>query len=382
VSVERPFAFSVGTDITFGVDSRQAIGAAARRFGRHAALVAGEHAFFKSPFRAELEAALKAADVGVVLRHRSTGEPTLGEAIQAGRAIRSAGAEVVVAIGGGSVLDLAKAAAIAALDGPDLRLLVGGERFDSPALPVVAVPTTAGSGAETSRGAILLDEAAGKKRGVRGTGVAPRAALVDPRLVTTCPPSITAQAGFDAVAHAVETALSRAAAPITSLLSVEALRQLLDGVPRSLDQPEDLHARSAASYGAMLMGINLANSTTCLPHRMQYPVGALTGTGHAQGVAALTPAWLERTLEHAPAGLAGLAPAIGRQTGAGIEEASALVQAILAFMDRLGLKPRLRDLGVERRDLARLAAMVEGSVENDPGPSDPADILQLYEASY
>ncbi|MDQ3937773.1 MAG: iron-containing alcohol dehydrogenase [Chloroflexota bacterium] len=378
MSAGPPFAFSLETEISFGVGVRSKVGEAARRFGQRVAVVAGEHAFLRSPFRAEIEAALRHSQVEIVVTCPSMGEPTLEETIATGAAIRLARAEVVVAVGGGSVLDLAKAAAIAALEGMDLGALAAGQRFDSTALPVIALPTTAGSGAEVSRGAIVLDEAAGNKRGIRGAGVAPRVALVDPQLVVSCPRSVSAMAGFDAVAHAVETSLSRAATPITQLLSVEALRHLLSEVPRSLDYPDDLRSRSSASYGALLMGINLANSTTCLPHRMQYPVGALTRTEHALGVAALTRAWLWRSLEFAPDRVARLAPAIGDD----VSDAASVVEAILNFMSTLDLRPRLRDLGVRRDQLGRLTEMVEGAVENDPGPSDRAAILELYEASY
>jgi alcohol dehydrogenase class IV len=373
-----PFAFSLGTEIVFGIGSRQRLGAAASGLGGRAAIVASERAFLSSPFRPELEASLADARVETVLTWPASAEPTLADVIAAATAMRQGDAEVVIAIGGGSVIDLAKAAAIAALDGVDVSALVAGRRFDEHGLPVVALPTTAGSGAEVSRGAIILDEAAGKKRGIRGTGVAAKIALVDPQLVASCPRAVTATAGFDAVAHAVETALSRASTPVTQLLSVEALRNLLPALPRSLDQPDDLAARAAASYGALLMGINLANSTTCLPHRMQYPVGALTRTEHARGVAALTPAWLRRSLDYAPDRLARLGPAFGPD----VDGAAAVVDGILSFMGVLGVELRLRELGVRREDLGRLAEMVEGAVENDPGPSDQLAILELYEASY
>jgi alcohol dehydrogenase class IV len=373
-----PFSFSLGTEIIFGIGARERLGMAARRFGLRAAVVASERGFFSSPFRADLEASLAAAEVESVLTWPSAAEPTLGDVVAAGTAIRLARTDVVIAVGGGSVIDLAKAAAIAAIEGVDVGQFAAGRPFDDQAVPVIALPTTAGSGAEVSRGAIVLDEAAGRKRGIRGRGVAARVALVDPQLVASCPRTVTATAGFDAVAHALETSLSKAATPVTQLLSLEALRNLLAAVPRSLDHPDDLAARSAASYGALLMGINLANSTTCLPHRMQYPVGALTRTEHARGVAALTPAWLRRSLEYAPDRLAQLAPAIAPN----VDGAGAVVDAILAFMSALDLRPRLRDLGVRPEHLGQLAQMVEGAVENDPGPSDRAAILALYEASY
>jgi alcohol dehydrogenase class IV len=382
--VSLPFSFGMETDLTFGVGTRSEVGAVAARFGTRAALVVSRSGFGESPYRGEVEQSLRDADVQVVARVEPTGEPTVREAIDLAQQLRETRADVVVAIGGGSTIDLAKAAAVATVLDVDLHALAGGPRFDGTALPVVAVPTTAGAGAEVSRGAIVLDEVKGLKRGIRGRGVAPRAALVDPALMTSCGPRVTALAGFDAVAHAVETAVSRVSTPITRLLSVEALGQLLTALPAVVDRPDDVKARSASAYGATLMGINLANSSTCLPHRMQYPVGAMTRTQHAAGVAALMPAWLQRTtgLEERP--LAVLAPVLARQAdAAGPDDAGrAVADAVLALMDRLDLRPRLRDLGVRRDDLPRLAAMVEGTVENDPGPSDRGAILALYEESF
>jgi alcohol dehydrogenase class IV len=379
----EPFSFGVATAVTFGIGSRRQAGAVAAGFGRRAALVVGRHSFDESPLRADLDAALQAAELEVVVTCHADGEPELDAVIRTADAIRTNGTEVVVAIGGGSVVDLAKSAAIAATSPIDAIILAGGPRFDAPVgVPVVAIPTTAGSGAEVSRGAIVLDPRTGRKHGIRGRGVAPRAAIVDPELVAGCPPQVTARAGFDAVAHAVETTVSLAAGPLTRTLAIQALPLLLAGVPRSLQAPYDLAARAAASYGALLMGMNLANSTTCLPHRMQYPLGAIARSEHAVGVAALTPAWLRRVLEHGPERLAVLAPVVEGAPPNVDGAAAKVAERILAFMAGIDLQPRLRELGIARGDLPRLAAMVEGTLENDPGPTDADALTRLYEESF
>jgi alcohol dehydrogenase class IV len=379
----EPFTFGLDTTITFGAGRRREAGSAAAGFGPRAALLTGRSSFASGPHAAELEAALRAADVEIVVRCPVDGEPEIGAVTAAADAIREADADVVLAVGGGSVLDLAKAAAISARSPIDAKLLATGPRFDTPiGVPVVALPTTAGSGAEVSRGAIVMDPATGRKHGIRGRGVAPRAAIVDPELVVGCPPEITARAGFDAVAHAVETTVSRAASPATRTLAVEALPRLLDAVPHGQSAPDDLNARAAASYAAMLMGINLANSTTCLPHRMQYPLGSVARSEHATGVAAMTPAWLQRVQRYAPERLAAFAPAIGEPSSDVEAAAAAVAKRILAFMEHIRLQPRLRDLGIGPDDLPRLAGMVEGTLDNDPGPTDPDALLRLYRESW
>ncbi|HEY7525743.1 MAG TPA: iron-containing alcohol dehydrogenase [Candidatus Limnocylindria bacterium] len=379
----EPFAFGLDTTVSFGVGRRAEVGRIAAAFGERAALVTGAHSLAAGPHGAEIENALRAAGVEAVVRCQVTAEPELGSVLAAADAFREHGATVVVAVGGGSVIDLAKAAAVSAHSVLDAEQLATGPRFDSPVgLPVVALPTTAGSGAEVSRGAIVTDPDTGRKHGIRGRGVAARAAIVDPELAVGCPPRVTARAGFDAVAHAVETTISRAASPVTRTLAWEALPRLLDAVPRAMAQPGDLAARSAAAYAAMLMGVNLANSTTCLPHRMQYPLGSVAHSEHATGVAALTPAWLDRVLRHAPERLATFAAGIGSAARDEGDAAAAVAASVLSFMERIDLQPRLRDLGIRREDLPRLAGMVEGTLENDPGPTDPDALTALYEASW
>lgn len=378
---DAAFTFEVDPAIRFGPGVRREVGQAASRFGTRAAVVTGRTWLVDSPRLAELEEDLAGSGVEIAARPTASGEPD-GDAVQdAAAEMRAAGVNVVVAIGGGSVLDLAKASAIVAT-GNDLDGLLGGTRVEgSVGVPVVALPTTAGSGAEASRGAIVLDRRNTKKRGIRGAGVAPRVALVDPELVVSCPPGVTARAGFDAVAHAIETTVSRAASPVTRALAIESLRLLLWSVPRSVRNGSDMEARTASSYAALLMGINLANSTTCLPHRMQYPLGALTGTEHAVGVAALMRSWLARALEFAPERLAALAPAVDHEGTDAATAANAVANAVIRLLDDLGLDMRLRDLGVVESDIVELAAGVEGALENDPGPTDAEALRRLYEAS-
>jgi alcohol dehydrogenase class IV len=248
-------------------------------------------------------------------------------------------------------------------------------------MPVIALPSTAGTGAEVSRGAIILHRSARRKRGVRGRGIAPRVAVVDPELVISAGQRVTAESGFDAMAHALETGVSRAASPLNLLLAGESLRRLFKAIPDAIADPESVAARSSGAYAALLMGINLATASTCLPHRLQYPVGALTGTSHARGVAALLPRWLRRTEQYAADRLAALARGAGFPGGDQAKLVKALLAAVDDWIDRIGMRTTLGALGVNPGDVRELVAMVEGSLHNDPGPVEPADLEKLYRES-
>jgi alcohol dehydrogenase class IV len=376
------FAFDLPTAIHFGRGVRRTVGTASIPYGQRVGLVVGR-SFETSTAARDVLTALDEAGLAVVVRVAGAGEPDDGAVLALAERLRDARADVVVAVGGGSVLDLGKAGALLP-DAAEIERWLAGERVDEArGLPVIALPTTGGSGAEVSHAAIVLHRAARRKRGIRGRGIAARVALVDPELALTAGAEVTAQAGFDAIAHAVETGASRAANPLVVGLSGLALPRLLDAVPAAMARPADLDARDGAAFGALLMGINLASSSTCLPHRLQYPVGALTGTSHARGVAALMPAWLERTADAAPDALARVAHAAGiAALGVAPHAAArALAARLLAHLEATGLRTSLGSLGVRREDVPALVAAVEGSVGNDPGRTAPADLRDLYLAS-
>ena len=375
------FSFTLPTRIRFGRGVRTSVGAVAAAAGPRTVLVTGG-SFDRNAAAAVILTALAEAGVEVVDRVVVGGEPDDLGVLELVRRLDAADVASIVAVGGGSVLDLAKAAALRP-SRERLDALLGGERVESGGLPVIALPTTAGSGAEVSHAAIVFHRASGRKRGVRGPGVAAREAIVDPDLMVGAPPAVIAGSGFDAIAHAVETSASRAASELVIHLAGTALPRLLDSVPSAYRSPDDVGALTEAAYAATLMGVNLANSTTCLPHRLQYPVGARTGTSHAMGVAALFPAWLERTRALAPEALARLARSAGLSDPDDTPDAAAaaLETRILGHLDATGMRVRLRDLGVAATDLDGLVEAVEGTLANDPGPTETADLRALYAAS-
>ena len=373
----------LSTSVRFGNGVRRDVGRVAAGYGDRVDRRAAAGRSTMTAAGRDVLDALADAGVAVVDHVTVSGEPDDVGVRALVERLDATTPDAIVAIGGGSPLDLAKAASVR--PSPErLATLLAGERTEVGGLPVIALPTTAGTGAETSYAAIILDRSAGRKRGVRGAGVACRDALVDPELMATAPPAVIATAGFDAIAHAVETSASRAADAATVERAGLALRALLEAIPALLADPHGAAGpRAEAAAAATLMGVNLARSTTCLPHRLQYPVGARTGTAHAAGVAALFPAWLARTVEAAPAPLAALARASGL-AAAGDDDPSAartLADRLVAHLEATGLRHGLRDLGIEPDDVDDLVAAVEGSVANDPGPSAPEDLRALYVAS-
>lgn len=234
-------------------------------------------------------------------------------------AAQSHSTEVVVAIGGGSSIDLAKLVSCLLAHPGDVRKYFGEFAVPGPILPVVAIPTTAGTGSEVTPIAVMTDTEHGVKAGVSSPYLIPAVALCDPELTMTCPPSVTAASGADALTHCIEsyTAIRRDSDPdllanrvaigqskLTSSLALEGIQSISDGLLGAFREPDSLQARARVMYGALLGGLAFGTAGNAAAHALQYPVGAATHTPHGIGTGLLMPYVMEynhqaRIPEHA-----------------------------------------------------------------------------------
>lgn len=345
-------------------------------FARRVLVVTGKGSAQRHGHAARVDAALESMEQ-VVWSTNISPNPRLSEVEAAAAVGLDVGVDCVIGLGGGSAMDAAKGVAVAvALNGQLADHFRQGLAAPSDTLPVVCVPTTAGTGSETSKGAILSDAERGVKNGLRGEALLPRVAVVDPELTYSVPQDVTAETGFDIFTHAVETWVSRKAGPWTGLFSRHAIGVVVDWLPRLLEDLGDREARRELSMASTLMGYNLANSSTCLPHRMQYPVGALTDTSHPAGLAALYPAWCENTASAAPEIFDYLSLILDAGSREGVSRRMA------EFLESLGIARNLGDLGVREDQVDELAESVSGDVSVDPGPSSTAAMADLYRRAW
>lgn len=282
----------------------------------------------------------------------------------------------VVGIGGGSAMDQAKATAMALSCREPVARLLERKALPKRTNSLVLIPTTSGTGAELSYGAILTNETTGEKLGLRGANNAADHALVDPELSWSLPVDLSMVTGFDVLTHALETWLSTAATPYTKDLSRGAIERIFNWLPVLHDDASNHEARHELSYASMVMGINLALSTTCMPHRLQYPIGAATDTAHAAGLAAIYPAWLDHVLPHGEEKLDEAASWIG------LKGAASFVEAVKTLLVRIRLTPSLQDLGVTAEMVARFPSEVSGRLDTDPGYFGPEDLVSIYNRAF
>ncbi len=316
----------------------------------------------------------------VTVFDRVSAEPRLSEARESAALAKEIKADIILGFGGGSAIDTAKAAAAGAGTDDDIaEYFYQKKEPGKETLPVIALPTTAGTGSELSKAAILTDDEKKVKNGIRGAALYPKAAIVDSLFTETVPFHITMETGFDVVSHAVESYLSKAASPYTQMQSEYAAATAGEMLPRLAAGLQDAKARMEMSYVSMIMGINLGNASTCLPHRMQYPLGAATGTSHGRGLAALYPSWIEFEYPHSSGQVEKI---LGILTRKKVQGREACVGAVREFLAKLRLPVSLRELGVDRNQLSELAAGVAGNLANDPAAQEKNIILKIYEKAW
>lgn len=352
------FTFATAQSITFGAGVAAEAPAAALALGRRILLVTGARLDRAASLRTALEGAGAVVEGWCV-----AGEPTVDQARAGVARARDLGIEGVVAIGGGSALDAGKA--IAALvpqpgDAMDYLEVVGdGQPLSARALPVVALPTTAGTGSEVTRNAVLGVPEQSIKVSLRHPSMLPAAALVDPLLTHDMPPALTAATGMDALTQLLEPFFSPAASPFTEALCREALPRIAWALPRAFAQGSDGEAREAMAFASLCGGMALTSARLGAVHGFAAPLGGRFPAPHGALCAALLPGTLAVNLRALQARQPG-APALSRMAEAAFlltGKASAQPEDLLGWLrtlqERLEIRP-LSAWGVNREALPAL----------------------------
>lgn len=280
----------------------------------------------------------------------------------------------VIGFGGGSAIDAAKAAAVGIVSDKDIEeYLINGLPLPDNTLPIIAIPTTSGTGAELSKGAIVSSREKKIKSGIRGEKIAPTVAIVDPTFTFSLPMSVTMEAGFDVFTHACESYCAVKANPFSEMLSEKAIKDVGDALPRLQKDLKDQEAREMMSYASHIMGYNVRNVGNCLPHRLQYPVGVATETSHGAGLIALYPSWIKYESIVNYDRITQCLDWLG--CGKGNPE-----ERILNWLKDLGINRTITELG-NTFSPEELAAMVSGNLANDKLADVPSIIETIYKES-
>ncbi len=296
---------------------------------------------------------------------------------------RELGADLLIAVGGGSPIDTAKGIRILLTLGGTIPDYEGYNVIEGSLTPLVAVPTTAGTGSEVTPIAVILDEADHRKISIVSRYVTPDLAILDPMMTRTLPPRLTAATGMDALSHAIETYVSTENNPFSDSLALAAIDMIATYLRDAVHNGENMEARSQLLMAAAMAGIACGNSLFGVVHALSHALGGKFPAHHGTANAIFLPPGMRFNSEVVPERYVRIARAMGVNVG-GRSEAEVIADGIAAVktltMD-CGLPTRLRDVGVPREALPELAelAAVEPAIFNNPRPATPEELLAMLE---
>ncbi|HEY1782676.1 MAG TPA: iron-containing alcohol dehydrogenase [Roseiarcus sp.] len=388
-------------EILFGSGQRRAIAPVASRHGRRA-LVCTDERFAQTPAFAEIIESLKASSIDVFTHDRVQPDVPLESVsvcVDEARAFRP---DMVIGLGGGSCLDMAKCASLLLSQGGRLQDYYGEFKVAGPTLPVIAAPTTAGTGSEVTPVAVVSDPDRTLKVGISSPYLIPVAAICDPELTMTCPPGLTAIAGADALTHAIEafTAVTRDADPslpqkhvfigknaLSDHFALLAIKLLGRSLEKAYRRPSDAEARAEVMMGSLAAGCAFGTAGTAAAHAIQYPVGALTHTPHGLGVATMLPYVMIYNRSAAAPEMAEIADALGAKPPGGDSEAmaDAAITEVQRLFAAIGIPATLAELGLSRDRLdwtAEQAMGIDRLIKNNPRAFDLSAMTRLVRAAF
>jgi len=385
-----PFEFFSPQRIVFGWGRRAEVGEAAKSLGRRAWIVIGSRTLERSGAIAELQKSLSADGVEGERLAAIDHEPLTTDVDEAVAAVKSAGVrggDFLLAVGGGSAIDLAKAVAALAPQTEQagvrdyLEGVGRGLKLTSEPLPILAIPTTGGTGTEATKNAVISSYDPLFKKSLRDARLVPRVVLVDPELSVSLPPATTAWTGMDAITQLIEAYITKNARPLPQSLCLEGLRMALPAVERAVRDGTDREAREAMAQAALFSGMALANSGLGLAHGVAAALGVHCRVPHGLACAVMLPAALAANREIAEASLARLARyALDVRTDDDAEAAAALVDYVNGLCRRLEVPTRLSALGVVKDQLPALVSGSHGnSLNGNPRPIGDEELAQILE---
>ncbi|WP_333784771.1 iron-containing alcohol dehydrogenase [Thermocrinis sp.] len=381
------FDFYLPVEIIFGRGRIKGLGEVAKRYGYRAIIITGRKSTKESGALDKALSSLKSWGAEkIIIYDKVEPNPTDKMVNEASQIVVEEKIDYIVGLGGGSALDTAKAVSIVSSnegfawdyvnypEGP--RLIPYLNR------PVICIPTTAGTGSEVNRYSVISNPIRKEKLVISHSLNYPKVAIIDPKLCLSMSPKLTAITGVDAFMHALESLTNKVENPFADDLAIRALKIIKEWLPVAVAEPNNLKAREWMSYAAMLAGIAIDKKRVALIHGMEHPVSAhYPNIAHAEGLAALAPAITNFNYRGNPEKYALFAEIMGYEP-----KPEKAVSAVADFLEKVGMRINLKDLGVEKEKLERLAEdtymLSRGLFPINPVEPSMEDILKLYQQSY
>lgn len=384
-----PFDHQPRTRLVFGGGSVERVGDLARAVGGKEILLVTDAGLVAAGHAGRVHRLLESAGLKVVVFDQARENPTTRCVDNCVAAAKSAAIDTIIGLGGGSAMDTAKGCNFILTNGGRMPDYWGFGKAAKPMLPLIAIPTTAGTGSECQSYALIAEENSHMKMACGDPKAAARIAILDPELTVSQPPAVTAHTGIDAIAHAVETAVTRARNPLSLMYSHEAFKLLVPSLPRALGNPNDLEARGRMLLGAAYAGMAIENSMLGAAHAAANPLTAHYGVVHGEAVGILLPLVVRFNADGSAAARQAYAelasaPEIACVSDGHAPALEALVARLESLLNTAGIARSLADCGVKRPMVQTLAeeAVRQWTAGFNSRPVSVAEFVRLYEAAF
>lgn len=385
--MQNVFSLEGPQRVTFGLGASSQLGQEVKLFGGERALVVIDPEVLKAGVAEDAVNSLAEAGIQAEIFSQITREPEPSEADLAAKLGREHKAQVVVGIGGGSALDLAKAAGALVTNGGKATDYVGLDLVKKPGLPVICLPTTAGTGSEVTFTAVFTRRADGFKGGMNGRLLYPKSAILDPLLTVSCPSYVTATVGMDALTHAMEAYTSLQANPISDANALMAIEMIGQWLRPAVANGNNIEARENMLLGSYYAGLALAQAGVGAVHAMAYPLGAFFDIPHGEANATLLPYVLAFNMMACPDRFADMAYCLAELPDdlSTREAAEACVEEIFSLSEEIGIPSNLTELDVPMDrigDMAEKAMGVARPIANNPRQVSAGLLEEIYRRAF
>jgi alcohol dehydrogenase class IV len=382
------YPFKTPSVIVNGPGAAKEVGSFAKGFGKKALIVTDTH-LEKIGLLNEIKKSLENGGISLAIYDKVVSEPSTEYTDEGLKVYREAKADFLIAVGGGSPIDAAKAIGALATNEGKITDFMGANKIPKPGAPLIAIPTTAGTGSEVTQFTIITDTAKDVKMLIASPNVMARVALVDPLMTLQMPQGITAATGLDALTHAIEGYVSVKAHPITDTLAIQSIRIIGANLRQAWSNGDNLEARTNMMTGALMAGMAFSNSSVALVHGMARPIGAYFHVAHGVSNASLLPMVIEFSVPGNPRKYADIAEALGENIqGLPLLDAAYRGAEAVKRLNQDLKVPTLRELGVEEKKFHQVVnqmakdAIASGSPGNNPRRATPEEIVELYKKAF
>lgn len=373
------FNYNLPVNLLFGVGKSNEIGKEVKKYGNKVLIVTGKNSTKKSGLLYKVIDLLNSENISCEIFDKVMQNPLSNIVYEGANLAINSKCDVVLGLGGGSIMDAAKSIAFCAKNSGDIEDYIFGVKMGNDALPIVLVPTTCGTGSEGNSFSVITNSETKDKKSLRDNLIVAKSSIIDPELMMTMPKSILASVGFDALAHNMEAYLSKITNPLVEIQAIYGMKLIADNLPKVYGGSDDLETWEAITLGSTLGGMVIGVAGVTVPHGMEHPASGLRDIVHGKGLAALTPIIIEKSWKYDIEKYGVISKILGGQ------EAKDCREAVDRFLSKIDLKVKLGDLGVTIDDVEWMTEncfkVSKASIVNHTKEFSKEEVEKIYEES-